>query len=119
MTIYTSTMRYAGGDRMDVTAKSAKGLLRWFAPTWDMVNGLRYKRISEEEYTRQYIKRLENIPKPTIEAIFDGLDEITFVCFCAPGKFCHRVLLAKWLEEQGVGTYEGERVLEAKEGEPK
>ena len=43
MQIHTSTIRYAGQDRLDVTVKSGD---QTFAPTWEMVMGYKNGTIS-------------------------------------------------------------------------
>jgi len=34
--------------------------------------------------------------------------QITLVCFCPSGQFCHRILAAHMLENMGYGKYIGE-----------
>lgn len=33
-------------------------------------------------------------------------DDICFLCYELPGKFCHRNLVAKWFRENGIGCSE-------------
>lgn len=110
-TIHTAQIRYKGAGRVDVTVKSARGQGRCFAPTWDMVMSAKRGEITEAEYTERYLAILEIVPVSAIDWLLSQAvnGDITLVCYCKPGAFCHRVLLAKWLESRGYGSYVGER----------
>ncbi len=114
MEIWTSTIRYKGSDKADVTRKFATGYCEALAPPWALINDLRYGRITEQEYESRYMDRLENeVPIAFPELLMIDYKKkygsITLCCFCKPGAFCHRVLLAKWLESMCFGDYKGER----------
>ena len=104
--IYTSTYRYGGRDRFDITAKTANT----FAPTWNMVMQYKSGDMSEAKYTEFYHTGMELSQQKCPEEWKELLsrDEVTLVCFCPAGKFCHRVLLAKILVNLGA-EYMGER----------
>jgi hypothetical protein len=51
---YTAQYRYKGEDRLDITVKGKHSLGRIFAPTWDMVMGLKEGRIDWLTYCGQY-----------------------------------------------------------------
>lgn len=61
-------------------------------------------KISEEEYTQQYMTKIQNRFDP--QALYEKLEEkfkgndIALLCFEKKGKFCHRRLLAEWLEDK-------------------
>ena len=108
--IWTAQYRYSGQDRVDITVKSAVYPWNVFTPTWEMV--MEYKRSKDKE---AYIKRYKVIIDKAFELHPQQLSDllksdrtITLVCFCRPGDFCHRVLLAKHFESLGA-TYYGER----------
>ena len=105
--VHTAQYRYSGKDRLDITVKGKDPLGSIFAPTWDMVNGLKSGKISEEEYTYQYDKILNRVKKLTWDYLLVQ-KKLTLVCFCPLGAFCHRILLAKRLVEMGA-IYKGER----------
>ena len=110
--VYTAQYRYSGKDRLDITVAGKDAFGRFFAPGWSMVKGLKSKAISEYEYERAYHdKMLDSWHKH--KHVWDQLlamDEVTLVCFCRPGEFCHRLLLAKYLEKLGA-VHMGERDL--------
>jgi len=66
------------------------------APTWEMLS--LYKKFQNKLiYTHEYDKILSDLdPKK----VFTDLGEHAILCcWCLKGKFCHRHLVAKWLEE--------------------
>lgn len=106
--IYTSTFRYSGKDRFDITVKTKEH--PEFCPTWDMVTGIKKGYITEEEYSLKYHDLMITSWKKHRSAWTDllNMDEITLVCFCAKGTFCHRYLLAQYLVKMGA-VYLGDR----------
>lgn len=103
----TAQYRYKGPDRFDITIKSSKNIA--FAPTWSMVMDLKTGKISEVEYEQMYLTLMRQSYKNYRHAWEDLLRRktATLVCFCQPGAFCHRVLLAKILSILGA-RYLGE-----------
>ena len=77
----------------------SQGVPKWFdgevfkalAPTWAMV---RMKNM--EEYTRLYKNRILSLLDPVKLAA--ELDGAILLCWEKPGEFCHRRLVAEWLE---------------------
>jgi uncharacterized protein YeaO (DUF488 family) len=98
MKLYTAQYRYSGESRTDITVKSG-----WkpFAPTWDMVMGYKAGTLSQEQYTEQYIKLMDKSREDFYRHWCSLLmrKEVTLVCFCKKGDFCHRVLLAEYLQK--------------------
>lgn len=117
--IYTAQYRYPGKDRLDITVKGNNISGKIYAPTWNMVQGVKNKTITEAEYTKQYYELLVerwNKSKEFVEYTtyivntFGGIKEdITIVCFCPSGSFCHRYLLVKFLQYNWAIEYGGER----------
>jgi uncharacterized protein (DUF488 family) len=104
--IKTSRYNYSGADRLDITVKGQDAIGVIFAPTWDMVMGVKKGNITEEEYLKQYTEILYNIPKDKINHLLQR-SSITLVCFCKVGDFCHRYFAAAFLDIKG-GNYIGE-----------
>lgn len=86
---------------LDITIKSSTGWAKAFAPTWDMVLAHKKGTMSDEEYTLQYARILDNIPASTWETLHAyGLrmgGHITFICYCPDGAFCHTNLLIDYM----------------------
>lgn len=109
MKIYTSTLKYSGKDKLNITIKTGDS---FYAPTWLMVNGYKSGQISEEKYTEQYfnlMNRRFNNPKNKwkIESLMKK-ERVVFVCYCGKGKFCHRLLLVDFLSNVINAEYCGE-----------
>ena len=109
--IYTAQYKYSGEDRLDITVKGNDPIGRIFAPTWEMVR--LYKDYKNEiNYVRSYhllMQRSYRINRKIWEEILNR-DSVTLVCFCKENSFCHRYLLAEYLEKCG-GKYLGERSI--------
>lgn len=89
---------------LDTTAKSG---IREFAPAWNDV--MRYKDgyLSKEQYTDIYLRKMRD-SQTSFPSMWKRLLEhkkVAVMCYCTPGKFCHRhlfvPLMAKYLEERG------------------
>lgn len=99
---------------MDVTIGTKDTLGKLFAPaSWDLVMAYKSGNMSEQQYTKKYLSTLEYRYKHWPEHFKKAIAkrEVTFVCFCAAGEFCHRLLIVKWLEERFPGKckYMGEQ----------
>lgn len=113
MDIYTSQLKYSGGDRLDITVKGQDPIGKHFAPTWEMVKSIKNGTISQELYTLAYVGLMLNSQYVTAPKLWEQIrtlypHRITLVCFCPAGTFCHRVLLAKIFQNIGWGEYKGE-----------
>ena len=98
--VYTSQFRYSGTDRMDITAKNKTP----FSPTWEMVKDYKAGAISQSQYRDMYFELMVDSLGRNFRFWSDVLylPRVTLVCYCAPGEFCHRVLMAKYLEFLGA-----------------
>ena len=110
MELYTARISYKEPDRLDITVAGRDSVGRMFAPSWKMVTGLKQGLLSEEQYRGMYRYLMETSKQDRPSAWTEVLnrDVVTLVCFCRVGEFCHRYLLAKYLEELGA-NYKGER----------
>lgn len=92
---------------VDSTVKSGHVQL---APTWDIVMGVKKGHITEAQYTEQYLRLLDyywfNSPDFFEELL--QIPNFAIGCYCTPGKFCHRHILAKFLSHVSHHTIEGE-----------
>lgn len=112
--IWTAQYKYSGKDRIDITVKSAIYPWNVFAPTWEMV--MEYKRTggtmeAQNVYIEKYnviINKAFELHSQQLADLLETDRTITLVCFCRPGDFCHRVLLARHFESLGA-VYYGER----------
>lgn len=82
--------------------------LKWLAPTWEMLS--RYKLDhNENAYTFKYLDMLAKKAK-TLEYLVERMNvmekkqNVLLLCWEGPNKFCHRHLLADYLNLQ-FGTH--------------
>jgi uncharacterized protein YeaO (DUF488 family) len=112
--IYTSHYRYYGADRVDITVKGQDPMFKGLAPTWDMVRAIKGGYMTHDAYARQYYRLVNDRVRQGDHALaylhqtFMTHGRFTLVCFCPPGAFCHRVLLAQWLSRDWGIPYAGE-----------
>jgi len=74
--------------------------LEYLAPKSDMVGKIRKgsENYNQRKYTREYLDLLKgrNVqPQKLVDSLPDGT---ILLCYESPGDFCHRRLLADWIE---------------------
>lgn len=88
--------------------------LRSLAPPWILLNAYRNGEITEAQYTEVFSEQLLKLnPKTILDELelIASDDELVIMCHCGSKSFCHRHLVAEWLqsnmhveiEEYGVG----------------
>jgi len=112
--IYAAQYRYSGKDRFDITVKGNCEVGKLYAPTWNMVSGIKNGTLTHEEYTAQYYNLLIQRWATSGEEMISIVDkvrnqDVTLVCFCPTNTFCHRYLLVKFLQHNWGVKYGGER----------
>lgn len=77
---------------LDTTVKTGDPV---FAPTWDIVMGVKSGKITPEEYTVEYTRLMRESYKnnPGRWLSVCQLDRVCIACYCPPDTFCHRHLL--------------------------
>lgn len=83
-------------------------------PTAAMVKRVHQGRLSEDDYRRAYIDRLEIAGLAAIQRDFGTIysempGDLVLLCFedlRKPGAWCHRTMAARWLESRGMGKIE-------------
>jgi ribA/ribD-fused uncharacterized protein len=116
LVVYTGQVgRYRAADGLDITLKSSRGLGRTFAPPqWDMVRGVQRGTVSEAQYREWYLEVLRASFR-TRQAAWQHVlqqPQVVLLCYCRPGEFCHRQILAEVLGKLGAevkGEVEGGR----------
>jgi len=69
------------------------------APKWEMIRALKEGDITEEEFTQRYKNEILSNLDPL--RVFNALGHnAILLCWEAPDKFCHRQLVARWIEEE-------------------
>lgn len=87
---------------IDTTTRAQHPL---FAPGWDIVMGYKNGRISSEQYTAEYHRRMQSsyaTNKPAWQQLLNHATQnnyaLVLICFCATEAFCHRHLLSYYLK---------------------
>ena len=74
-----------------------------FAPRYEMFQRWKNKEITNEGYVEEYRAYLESLDKSEIRFDFKEYtvegNDIVLLCYEKSGEFCHRHVLADWLEE--------------------
>lgn len=104
--IFTAQMGYKGPHAHDTTVKTKKSC---FMPSWDIVLKHKDGKISDVEYTEKYLDILVASLMGQKQKWLNVLKqrEVVLTCFCGRGQFCHRYVLALFLEKFGA-KYMGE-----------
>ncbi len=108
MQFWTAQYRYPGPHRLDITVKGDDPIGSVFAPTWKMVIAHKHSK-DDAAYIKEYQSMMQdsyrNHPLEWQRVL--GHEYIVLVCFCAANSFCHRLLLAEYLQKCGT-EYMGE-----------
>lgn len=116
--IYTTYFANLKNLPKDITSISIAGKCPdWYdglqfkvlAPKWDFFKV--WKETGDNDYyikcfNEQVLSGLN--PKLIVDRLFELAqnDNIALVCYEEPGKFCHRHLVAKWLNDNGIKVNE-------------
>lgn len=106
----TSSYRYSGICRCDITYKSTDKVGQLFAPTKQLVHQYKFNSMSNEDYTNQYYQLMRQSYRQNKEkwlTIINSDEHYVFVCYCKANTFCHRYLLKDILIKLGA-IYDGE-----------
>ena len=102
--IYTSYYARNGGHENAVSISASapdyfKGKhIKMLAPTWEILDAYKSGEIDQLEYTKRYLKLLKQRGL-TPETIYNSIPHGTILlCYEKVGDFCHRRVLAEWLE---------------------
>lgn len=71
-----------------------------FAPTWKIFKQWKDGQIDNFQYTEQFKEEVLNkLDKQGIKEFLDSFEQdIILLCYERPGDFCHRHIVADWLE---------------------
>lgn len=90
--------------------KGYKGAVdKGVSPPAALLNKYKYNKISKDEYIKEYITQLDKFDYIQLIQYWKSLVgnfDIALVCYESPDKFCHRQLLAMWLNMNGLDVKE-------------
>lgn len=106
---YTAQMAVAaklsGMYTLDITVKGRHPIGSAFAPTWNIVMGHKEGRITDEQYTEVYwqlMRKSWQNNRGIWNTLLKDTKEVVLLCYCRPGNFCHRLVLANIFEKMGA-----------------
>ena len=67
------------------------------APRWELVNNYKKGVVSKKDYVKSYKKQLHLL---AAKNVYKDLKNNVLLCWEGPGKFCHRIIVAKWIEKK-------------------
>lgn len=71
-----------------------------FAPEYGMFMDWKKGRIDNFEYTKIFKERLNSLDIHAVKRFLTSFDkDVVLLCYEKPGDFCHRHIVADWLEE--------------------
>lgn len=106
-TLYTARITYSGLDRLDTTVKSADTPLgKALAPVWAMVMSHKDGTLTDSDYTEHYytLLRRRYTANPSLFQSSFNNPELTLLCYCKVGVFCHRHLAKDILTKIGIAN---------------
>jgi len=69
------------------------------APRWEMFNDWKKGKIDDMQYTSIFLQHLETLDKEAVRRALENFGEnVILLCYEKPGDFCHRHIVADWLE---------------------
>lgn len=92
---------------IDVTIKSPNDQCRrlFAPPSSKLVYDVKAGNITTGEYSIVYLEHLRRTSieyyQQWLDFVKHGPDKVILMCYCSPGSFCHRHLLADYLERFG------------------
>jgi uncharacterized protein YeaO (DUF488 family) len=125
--VFTARIGHKDPDVLDITARTASGFARAFAPSWGLLKPFLEKRqtsprdeFTAEEwsaYTAGYLGEMRTSYRTNPKAWRELLarPRVVLVCYCTDHAQCHRSILAESILPKFGATYGGELGLPAKD----
>ena len=110
MTIYTgyfAKMHTYNGIKLPIAAilpSYYQGTLQYkdLAPSKELLFAYHKEQITKEEFIRKFKNKLNNLDKGEVYKYLTHLeyyDDVYLLCYEKPYEFCHRHIVAEWLNE--------------------
>ncbi len=103
-TVQLARWREANQRGIEVVNTTVKSGMPIFAPSKDIVYGVKYHGMSTDEYRHEYLRLMNQSYFQNQQAweeflLFRRDSRIALACYCTPGEFCHRHLLAPMIQK--------------------
>lgn len=74
---------------------------KWLAPKWQSFAEWKNGEMDNFQYSEKYIEEvLEKLDKEELRELILSVKDPVFICYEKSGDFCHRHILADWLEDK-------------------
>jgi hypothetical protein len=122
--LYTSYYARSGKDpkAICISVKAPwfyKGKANYdLAPSWELLAAYKAGQVDERGYTEWFLRLLKErglTPQAVVDALEDGA---IMLCYESSEKFCHRHIVAHWIEK-GTGVKVEEIPATPKNGKPR
>lgn len=106
---YANHKKYSNFYRISISRKTPENAadicLRFLAPDSSLLYDYKNGSIGEEEYARRYLSSLEELHNNGtldnfVHYLLNHPMDVVLLCYESPCKFCHRHLLADYLNQQ-------------------
>lgn len=98
----SSYKRYTGSEGVSISIYPPNGFsgiqFLSLAPDKDTFYAKKNNEIDEEEFERRY--RKNTLSKLNAEDIYKRFRNSVLLCWEPPGTFCHRRIIASWIQEE-------------------
>jgi len=77
--------------------------MKQLAPSWALLTDFRNDKINEDEYTERFRKQLDRLDINSVISQLVKLangKEPVLMCHCGKQHFCHRHIVAEWIEKK-------------------
>lgn len=102
-TSYFSSKKYDPENAVAITAWTPKWwkgkVYQKLAPPFDLLWNYKNGYVNEEEYKEWFIRA--KLDKLNPYEVYHELDNKVLLCFEKTGDFCHRHIVAEWLQKNG------------------
>lgn len=101
-TSYFSSRKYNINDGVSIAryVKFWKGETYYpLFPSQNLLSDYKNGLIDEKEYERRYVS--ETLSKLNPKKVYEDLDGKVLLCYEKTSDFCHRHIVAKWLNDNG------------------
>lgn len=68
------------------------------APSWSLVSDYKSGKIDKDGYTKRYYE--ETLSKLDAKKVYNDLKDKVLLCYEKKGDFCHRHIVANWIENE-------------------
>ena len=93
--------KYKGNKGISIACSAPKNFkgqtYQQLVPKWSLVKDYKDGNITKKEYVSKYLKQIDKLDP---NKVLKDLKDKVLLCWEGPGKFCHRRIVAWWIENE-------------------